>query len=93
MEKRTLAQVGMAAMERLDLPGDLAADVPRMELIGNREFLMIQHRGVLSYSPETVEISGGSITARLTGRELQLVAMTDGELRIDGLIEKLELVV
>lgn len=93
MEKRTLAQVGMAAMERLDLPVDLAGDVPRMELIGNREFLMIQHRGVLSYSPETVEVSGGGITVRLTGHELQLVGMTDGELRLSGCIEKLELVV
>ena len=93
MEKQTLAQVGMAAMERLDLPVDLAADVPRMELIGNREFLMVQHRGVLSYSPEAVEISGGSMTVRLTGRELQLIAMTDGELRLSGCIEKLELVV
>lgn len=93
MEKRTLAQVGMAAMERLDLPEDLAADVPRMELIGNREFLMVQHHGILSYSPETVEISGGSIAVRLTGKNLRLVAMTDGELRIGGYIEKLELVV
>ena len=93
MEKRTLAQVGLAAMERLDLPGDLAADVPRMELIGNRQFLMVQHQGVLSYSPEAVEISGGSMTVRLTGQDLQLLAMTEGELRLGGRIEKLELVI
>ncbi len=93
MDMRNLSRVGLEAMERLDLPGDLTAGVPRMELIGNRQFFMVEHKGVLSYSPETVEIGGSSMTVRLTGRELQLLAMTDGELRVGGYIEKVELVV
>lgn len=93
MGKRTLAQVGLEAMERLDLPGELAHGVPHMELTGQRQFFMAQHKGVLSYSTELVEISGGSLVVRLTGRELQLLAMTESELRIGGTIEKLELIV
>lgn len=92
MGKRKLAQIGLDAMERLDLPGELAAGVPCMELTGNRQFFMAQHKGVLSYSTETVEISGGSLLVRLTGRELQLLAMTESELRVGGYIEKVELV-
>lgn len=92
MGKRNLAQLGLEAMERLDLPGELAIGVPSMELTGNRQFFMTQHKGVLAYSPETVEISGGSLLVRLTGRELQLLAMTETELRIGGWIEKVELV-
>ena len=92
MGKRKLAQLGLDAMERLDLPGELAIGVPGMELTGNRQFFMTQHKGVLAYSPETVEINGGSLLVRLTGRELQLLAMTESELRIGGWIEKVELV-
>ncbi len=92
MGMRNLSQVGLEAMERMDLPGDLTAGVPRMELVGNRQFFMVQHKGVLSYSPEAIEIGGGSMTVCLTGRDLQLLAMTDGELRIGGYIEKVELV-
>lgn len=92
MEKRKLAQAGHAAMEKLDIPGDIALGVPRVELIGNREFYMDRHKGVLSYSTELVEIGGGSIEVRLMGRDLQLLAMTDDELRITGWIEKVELV-
>ncbi len=91
MARDKWAQVGQAAMERLDLPGDLAAGVPRMELVGNREFWMARHHGVLSYSPEVVEISGGALSVRVTGRGLQLTAMTDTELRLDGMVEKVEL--
>ena len=92
MKKGTLARVGQQAMERLDLPGELAVGVPHMELMGQRQFFMAQHKGVLSYSTELVEISGGSLMVRLWGRELQLLAMTDDELRIGGEIEKVELV-
>lgn len=92
IEKRKLAQAGQAAMEKLDIPGEIALGVPRVELVGNREFYMDRHKGVLSYSTELVEIGGGSIEVRLIGRNLQLLAMTDDELRITGYIEKVELV-
>ena len=92
LEKRKLAQAGQAAMEKLDLPGEIAVGVPRVELVGNREFYMDRHKGVLSYSTELVEIGGGSVAVRLSGRDLQLLAMTDDELRITGRIEKVELV-
>ena len=91
MRKR-LAQKGLEAADRLDLPPILAPDIPRMELYGNRAFYMDRHRGVLAYSTETVDINGGSVVVRITGRNLQLQAMTDEELRIDGIIEKIEFV-
>ena len=53
---------------------------------------MDRPRGVLAYSPAAVDINGGSVVVRLTGRGLQLQAMTDEELRIDGVIEKIEFV-
>ena len=92
MKKRSLAQVGLEAMERLDLPGELAVGVPQIELTGQRQFFMAQHKGVLSYSTELVEIAGGDLVVRLTGQELQLLSMTEQELRIGGVIEKVELV-
>jgi len=87
MDRGWLTRAGQAAMERLDLP----AGVPHMELIGEREFFMCRHRGVLSYSTETVEIGGGSLTVRVIGTELQLVAMTEEELRLRGRIAAVEL--
>ena len=44
-------------MERLDLPGELTPGVAHMELTGQSRFFMAQHRGVLSYSTEAVEIA------------------------------------
>ena len=36
-------------------------------------------------------VSGGSMTVRIIGKDLQLAAMTDGELRLTGHIDRVEL--
>ena len=90
-DKKRLARAGLEVMDRLDLPGELAAGVGRMELVGDRQFYMEQHRGVLRYSTEVIDIAAANMMVRITGRELQLLAMTDRELRISGTIATIEL--
>lgn len=58
---------------------------------GDRQFYMEQHRGVLRYSTEVIDIAAANMMVRITGRELQLLAMTDRELRISGTIAAIEL--
>ena len=89
-DKKRLARAGLEVMDRLDLPGE-AAGVGRMELVGDRQFYMEQHRGVLRYSTEVIDIAAANMMVRITGRELQLLAMTDRELRISGTIAAIEL--
>lgn len=90
--RKKLAKKSVETMDALDLPESLARDVPRLELMGNRGFYMDRHRGVLSYTTETIDVNGGSVIVRLWGKNLQIVAMTDEEVRVDGHIEKVELV-
>ena len=91
-KRRAIFKKGAEAMERLDLEPAVIADVPRLELTGNRMLYMDKHRGVLSYSTESIDIGGGSVIVRVQGFELQIVAMTDDELRITGRICRLELI-
>ena len=84
--KRKLSQVGQDALERLELPVNIAADVARIELLGNRELYMDRHRGVLAYSTEEVDVNGGGVVVRIRGEGLQLLVMTEQELRLTGKI-------
>ena len=88
---KKLSQASQRAMDRLDLPVNLASGVARMELLGNRSLYIDRHRGVLSYTTETVDIGGGDMTVRVIGTDLQLMAMTEGELRLRGRIAAVEL--
>ena len=82
----------LQALERLELPVNIAADVARIELLGNRELYMDRHRGVLAYSTEEVDVNGGGVVVRIRGEGLQLLVMTEQELRLTGKIAGIELV-
>ena len=87
--KKKLSQVGQDALE---LPVNIASGVARIELLGSRELYMDRHRGVLAYTTEEVDVNGGDVVVRVHGAELQLLVMTEQELRITGRIRAIELV-
>ncbi len=74
----------------LDLPGDLVAGLPRMELVGDREFRMEYHKGILAYGTEEIHISGGKLVVRLKGEGLELRSMNPTQLLVTGKITGVE---
>ncbi|MPM79834.1 hypothetical protein SDC9_126876 [bioreactor metagenome] len=74
-----------------DLPADAVAGLPRVELLGDRELRMENHKGILAYGREEIHVSGGRLIVRITGTELELRAMNAGELLITGHICTVEL--
>ena len=79
--------------ELFDLPADVVAGLPRLELMGNRQFYMERHRGILSYSGEVIDINSDKLMVRVRGQGLELVSMTGDALRIRGEISQVEWVV
>ena len=77
--------------EALDLPGDVLAGLPHIELTGNRELRMENHKGILAYGEEEIRISGGKLEITVRGRGLELRAMKAGQLFITGTIQGVEL--
>ena len=74
------------ACQALELPADLAAGVPRLELTGDSQLRMENHRGILSYGTEEICVSAGAMVVRVRGEGLDLKAMTGAELLIRGRI-------
>ena len=81
------------AAEMFDLPADVVAGLPHVELMGNRQFYMERHRGILSYSVEVIDINSDKLMVRVRGQGLELVSMTGDALRIRGEISQVEWVV
>lgn len=79
------------AADALDLPADALAGLPRIELIGDRELRMENHRGILAYGDDEIRISGGRLVIRVVGEGLKLKAMNGSELLITGRLRAVEL--
>ncbi|HIY16821.1 MAG TPA: sporulation protein [Candidatus Intestinimonas stercorigallinarum] len=77
--------------EAFDLPGDVVAGLPRVELLGDRQLRMENHRGILAYGEEEIHVSGGKLIVKVRGRGLALRAMNASELLITGEIAGVDL--
>lgn len=77
--------------QTFDLPADIVAGLPRIELIGNGQLRMENHRGILSYREEEVVISGGKLLVRVQGSGLELQSMSANALLVAGIIQSVSL--
>ena len=77
--------------EALELPGDVVAGLPRIELTGDRELRMENHRGILAYGSDEIQSAGGRLVVKVRGENLELLAMNAGELLITGALRGVEL--
>lgn len=78
------------AAQTLELPPGLA-DLPIIELVGDKQLRVECHKGILAYGGEEIHISGGKLIIRVRGSGLELQRMNGAELVITGSIHAVEL--
>ncbi len=70
----------------LDLPEDVALDLPRVTILGGMQVTVENHRGIVSYDPcrVVVGMNGGRIL--ITGEDLVLGCVQAEEISVTGLV-------
>ena len=76
--------------ELFDLPADVVAGLPHLEMVGSRQLYLEHHTGILAYSEEQIDANTTAGVLRVRGQRLTLLAMTGEELRIGGRIDSVE---
>ncbi len=86
--RRTLRE---KAAQLFSLPADAVAGVPLVELRGDGQLRVENHRGILAYGPTEIHIAGGKLAVRVRGSGLELRVMNAQELLITGRVTSVEL--
>ena len=76
--------------ERLGIPAGVVDGTARLTLTGGRQLRIENHRCLLSFSPETLEVGCGRQTLRVRGEGLRICSMDREELLLDGTILAVE---
>ena len=76
--------------ELFDLPADVVAGLPRLEMVGSRQLYLEHHQGILAYSDSRIDINTAAGVLCVKGEGLSLLAMTAEELRIGGRLASVE---
>jgi sporulation protein YqfC len=75
--------------EVLEIPGEVALDLPKIILVGNVHVVIENHRGIVEYTTESVRVLVPAGEVAVRGRELVLRNILPDELCIEGQIESL----
>lgn len=76
--------------DRLMLPAG-ATGLIKVTIMGRSRALVEDHKGILEYTRECIEINGGNTRLRIRGEALELVAMDREALLVTGRILSVEL--
>jgi sporulation protein YqfC len=70
----------------LDLPPDITADVPRIQMAGSYQMTVENHRGVEFFSDSEILLKVDRGKIRICGEELMIRSIFPEEIRIEGRI-------
>ncbi|MBQ2695872.1 MAG: sporulation protein [Clostridia bacterium] len=86
MKKKKEKTVAARLSGFLDIPLDMVADVPRVTLSDNRELTVENYKSIEAYEPEEIRLRSKNYRITISGNSLQIVAITDDEILIHGII-------
>jgi sporulation protein YqfC len=71
----------------LELPDDIVLDLPRMTMLGNKQLLVENHKGIIEYSTILVRIKLSQGTLVIHGEQLALGSLQQEQILIEGIIK------
>lgn len=77
--------------QRLELPSDIIAGVPRMELVGSEEFSLEPHKGLLEYNENKISILTSIGAIAIDGSDMKIKTMNCSRITIIGKLYHLQL--
>jgi len=80
------------AAELFDLPAEALAGAPRLTITGNRRIVVENHKGLLEYGENEIDVNVGRTILKIKGEDLELRAMNADELMVTGTVFGIEFV-
>ena len=76
--------------ELLDMPQEVGTDIPKITMIGFKELIIENYKGIMEYEEFFIRISTYIGILNINGFELKLNQITDESISIKGKIENID---
>jgi len=70
-----------------ELPKDVVLDLPHISMVGNIEFHLENHKGIIEYEENLIRIRIHKGQVLISGKELMIEELTKVEVKIKGHIQ------
>ncbi|NLY86402.1 MAG: sporulation protein YqfC [Tissierellia bacterium] len=90
--KKKIENLKYNISEAFELPRDIIMDLPKLTLIGDKEASLLNHKGIIEYSRETIRINTKNGVFKITGEDLEIKTILSEEIIIVGKIKNIEII-
>ncbi|MDW7675910.1 MAG: sporulation protein YqfC [Bacillota bacterium] len=84
-------QLKEAFSKLLEMPSDVILDMPKIIMVGNIQLYIENHRGIVSFSQEKVEIAVSLGKVEVIGSNLVIRGIFTDEIMLEGKIDVVQL--
>lgn len=74
----------------LEIPQDIVLDMPRITMLGNKQLLVENHKGIIEYTPSLVRIKLNQGELFILGEDLTLGNLQAEQILIEGVIQEVK---
>lgn len=92
MKKKKLQEVKATVSEMFELPKEITLNMPNMNLIGDSQMLVENHRGIIEYTPNLIRVNSTVGVIKVQGDQLNLRNIAAEDIMITGKIKSIEFV-
>lgn len=89
-EKKIELPVKERVVDSLELPRDIVLGLPKITVLGDREVLIENYKGIIEYNDTVVKLNTSLGIIVLFGELLDIRAITDEDITVSGKITKIE---
>lgn len=90
--KRNIDNLKVNLSGALELPMDIALDIPKITIIGNLEINITNHRGIIEYNSNLIRINTKIGIIKLRGQDMVIRNILSEEITVSGTIESTEII-
>lgn len=76
--------------EALELPKEVALNVPRLTMVGSTNLLIENYKGIIEYDDKRIRVNTGIGIIGITGKGMSIMGITSENVMINGEIHAME---
>ena len=89
MKQRTV-EIMEGVSEKIGLPSDILAGAPLLSLVGRRQLLIENYKGIIEYTEEKIRVQTKIGRIHVEGARLNIAYYSMEDMKITGYITKVE---
>ncbi len=74
----------------LEIPQDIIMDLPRITMLGNKQLLIENHKGIIEYTPSLIRVKLNQGELIVIGAELTLGNLQIEQILVEGTVGELK---